>query len=276
MKRITLLLLSCLFLFGTSFAAYASQNNGFTISDASSVDEAVTKIKEALVEQDFEITAVINHAKNADNIGQFLRPTQVVMFRKKFFDARLAHRRQSVAIDLPLKILVYEDEAGNIKLKSNDIGYLIDRHEINIHEFVFYHLDATIDQFGLNDKGIIMVPSNQSVKDTVNQLKTVLMNAGFSIPVEIKFGDEIRRLRDTTLLIFGNPNVGTQLMQNRQEIGLDLPQKFLVFEDRQGQVKIAYNDPNFIAQRAGIQGLETLLGNIANALANFASQGSAP
>lgn len=276
MKRKTLLLLSCLFILVTSVAAHATHDPRFTINDASSVDEAVAQIEKALVAQDFEITAVINHAKNADNIGQFLRPTQVIMFRKKFFDARLLHRQQTAGLDLPLKMLVYEDEAGNIKLKSNDIGYLIDRHEINIHEFVFYHLDATMDQFGLNDKGIVMVPSNQSVKDTVTQLKTVLKDAGFFIPVEIKFGDEIRRLRDTTLLIFGNPNVGTQLMQNRQEIGLDLPQKFLVFEDRQGQVKIAYNDPKFIAQRSGVQGLETLLGNIANALANFASQGSAP
>lgn len=275
MKRKTLLLLSCLFVFFTSNAAHAAHDPGFTINDASSVNEAVVQISEALVEQGFEITAVINHARNAGNIGQFLRPTQVIMFRKKFFDASLLHRRQTAGIDLPLKILVYEDESGSIKLKSNDIGYLVDRHEINIHEFVFYHLDATMDQFGLNDKGIVMVPSNQSVEETVKQLKTVLMNAGFFIPVEIKYDNEIRRLRDSTLLIFGNPNVGTQLMQNSQEIGLDLPQKFLVFEDEQGQVKIAYNDPKFIARRAGMQGLETLLGNIANALANFASQGSA-
>jgi uncharacterized protein (DUF302 family) len=275
MKRKILFILAWFLLPGILFASYADHSPGFNISDASSVDDAVAQIKAALVKQDYEITAVINHAQNADNIGQILRPTQVIMFRKRFFDGRLILRRQSTAIDLPLKILVYEDAVGNIKLKSNDVGYLIDRHEINIHELVLYLLDLTMDQFGKNDKGIIMVPSNQSVKDTVNKLKSVLTDAGFFIPIEITFNDEIRRLRDTTLLVFGNPAIGTQLMQNRQEIGLDLPQKFLIFEDREGQVKIAYNDPQFIAQRAGIQGLEMLLANIANALNNFARQGSA-
>ncbi len=160
--------------------------------------------------------------------------------------------------------------------KTRPIGYLVDRHEIRTRDSLLKRLDKAMDQFGLNDKGIITVPSNQSVEDTVNKLKTVLTDAGFFIPVEIAYGDEIHHLRDTTLLIFGNPNIGTQLMQNSQEVGLDLPQKFLVFENREGEVMIAYNDPQFIAQRAGIQGLETLLGNIANALSNFAGQGANP
>lgn len=194
-----------------------------------------------------------------------------------FFDASLIRRSQTAAIDLPLKILVYEDpnDAGRIKLKSNDVGYLVDRHEIRFHDFVLRRLDTRMDQFGLNDKGLIMVPSNQSVADTVAKLRTVLTDAGFFIPIQIDYHEEIRRLPDTTLLIFGNPNVGTRLMQNSQEIGLDLPQKFLVFE-KHGRVMIAYNDPRFIAQRAGIQGLDMLLGNIATALNNLANEGANP
>ena len=275
MKRKIFLLLPCLFILSISSSSWADHFDGFDISDATSVDEAVAEIKETLLDQNFEITAVINHGQNAANVGLELRPTQVVMFRKLFFDATLIRRRQTAAIDIPLKILVYEDEFENIKLKYNDAGYLADRHEIRIRDFVLHRLDVRMDQFGLNDKGIIMVPSNQSVADTVVKLRTVLTDAGFFIPIQIDFHEEIRRLRDTTLLIFGNPNVGTQLMQNRQEIGLDLPQKYLIFEN-DGQVNIAYNDPHFIAQRAGIQGLETLLDNIANALNNFANQGANP
>ena len=275
MKRNFLLLLSCLFVFGTSVDSWADKYGGFDINEADSVAEAVAEIKETLMDQNFEITAVIDHAANAERVGLALRPTQVILFRKLFFDVSLIRRSQTAAIDLPLKMLVYEDEAGNIKLKFNDVGYLVDRHEIRFRDFILRRLDARLDQFGMNDKGIIMIPSNQSVADTVTTLRSALEAAGFRIPIQIDFHEKFKRLPETTLLIFGNPNVGTQLMQNSQEIGLDLPQKFLVFEDS-GQVKIAYNDPFFIAQRAGIQGLDTLLENIANALNDFANQGASP
>ena len=276
MKRKIFILLPCLFMLSISSGSWADRYDVFDIRNATSVDEAVAEIVETLLDQNFEITSVINHAQNAAKVGLELRPTQVVMFRKLFFDATLIRRSQTVAIDLPMKMLVYEDEGGNIRVKYNDAGYLADRHETGIRDFVLHRLDASVDQFGLNDKGIIMVPSNQSVADTVTKLRTVLTDAGFFIPSQIDFHEDISRLRDTTLLIFGNPNVGTQLMQNRQEIGLDLPQKFLLFEDEDGQVNIAYNDPHFIAQRAGIQGLGTLLGNIAKALNNFANQEANP
>lgn len=279
MKRIIPQLTFCIYilLITISFSTWANQDhNVFDIDQALSVDEAVEQIKNTLQNQGIEIVATINHAQNAANVGLSLRPTQVLMFRKPFFDKGIIHRSQTIGIDIPFKILVYEDETGTINIKYNDVGYLIDRHELRVHDCKIHLLDAVMDQFGLNDNGIVTVPSNQSVADTIAKLRSVLKAAGFFIPIEINFGQDSRSLRDTSLLIFGNPKVGTLLMQNRQEIGLDLPQKFLVFEDENSQVNIAYNNPYFIAQRAGIQGLDTLLNNIANALKNFATQGANP
>ena len=119
------------------------------------------------------------------------------------------------------------------------------------------------------------VPSALGVTRASEALVDAVSAAGFRVPLTIDFDTLTRRrLRETTLIVFGNPNVGTQLMLNAREIALDLPQKFLVWEDRTGQTWISYNDPHFIARRAGIQGLETLLGNIAAALARFAEQGT--
>ena len=166
MKRTFILLISILFVLSTSVGSWADHYGGFDIRDAETVEDAVAEIKDILMDQNFEITAVIDHARNADIVGLELPPTQVVLFRKLFFDWSLIRRNQMTGIDLPLKILVFEDEAGNIKLKSNDVGYLVDRHELRIRDFVLRRLDARMDQFGLNDKGLIMVPSNQSVADT--------------------------------------------------------------------------------------------------------------
>lgn len=266
-----------LFVCNVSGLAMASgYNDDYNINDAGSVDDAVANITQKLIKQRFEIVAVIDHAQNAANVGLELRPTQVILFRKSFIDHALIRRQTTTAIDIPYKILVYQAEDGSIRLKYNDVGYITDRHDHNTYGFGLYLLDSALDQFALNDNGIRMIDSNQSVANTVSSLRTVLLNAGFFIAADINYGAERRSLPDVHLLIFGNPNVGTLLMQNSQEAGLDLPQKFLVFADKRGQVHIAYNDPQFIAQRAGIQGLETLLGNIANALNNLASQGTNP
>jgi uncharacterized protein (DUF302 family) len=53
-------------------------------------------------------------------------------------------------------------------------------------------------------------------------------------------------------LIFGNPKAGTPLMQSVPTAGLDLPLKALVWEDAAGQTRIAYNDPQYIIQRHGL------------------------
>ena len=63
-------------------------------------------------------------------------------------------------------------------------------------------------------------------------------------------------------------------MQEDQSIGIDLPQKFLVWEDRDGNVNITYNDPFFIAERHNIYGQDARLDVIAGALHNFALIGA--
>jgi uncharacterized protein (DUF302 family) len=60
-------------------------------------------------------------------------------------------------------------------------------------------------------------------------------------------------LRPTIVLIFGNPQAGTPLMQSRQTIGIDLPLKILVWEDEDGKAQVSYNQLPFLAQRHGIR-----------------------
>ncbi len=77
------------------------------------------------------------------------------------------------------------------------------------------------------------------------------------------------QLRPTELLIFGNPKVGTPLMQCEQTTALDLPQKALAYVDVKGQVWLAYNDPKYIAARHDVKNCEQVINKISKALANF-------
>jgi uncharacterized protein (DUF302 family) len=126
-------------------------------------------------------------------------------------------------------------------------------------------------------KGLVSVVSAHSVDQTSQRLQDIISDAGFVIPIVIDHSTNAanvgKELRPTKLIIFGNPNVGTTLMQNTQTVGIDLPQKFLVWEDANGTVRITYNDHDFVAGRHQItdKELKDTLDNISNALNNFAT-----
>jgi uncharacterized protein (DUF302 family) len=79
-----------------------------------------------------------------------------------------------------------------------------------------------------------------------------------------------KTLRPTELILFGNPKVGTPLMQCVQRVAIDLPQKALIWEDEEGAVWLSYNDPAYLAERHSIEGCEEVLKKVSGALATFA------
>ncbi|WP_299681571.1 DUF302 domain-containing protein [uncultured Tenacibaculum sp.] len=72
-------------------------------------------------------------------------------------------------------------------------------------------------------------------------------------------------LRPTKLLIFGNPNLGTPLMNVAPTLAIDLPQKIMIYEEA-GKVFITYNNPKYLKERHNIEGKDELLNKISNAL----------
>ena len=268
----------------------AFPRDGFRIKDAGSVAEAVEQIRSTLEDQGFEIIATIDHSAAATSVDLELRPTTVILATHPFFELSLIRRSQTTAIDLPFKFLVFEDESGEIQLEINDDGFLVDRHQIRQRDRHLRLLDLFLNQFGRQDNGVLEIESNQSVEDTVKTLLSVLKDSGFRIPIPegIDFKARARRfgirLRPTHLIVFGNPMVGSPLMQNDQSIGIDLPQKFLVFENREGRVFIAFNSPAFLTQKHNLQrdadpgrpllSLDERLENIANALMMLAEAGA--
>ncbi len=128
--------------------------------------------------------------------------------------------------------------------------------------------------------GLISVKSAHDVKTTADRLENMLKQKGMTVFIRInhaqgaqKIGQE---LRPTELIIFGNPKVGTPLMQCAQSVGIDLPQKALIWQDAQGQVWLSYNDPNYLAQRHQITGCGDVIKKVGKALGNFAKSAAMP
>ena len=86
-----------------------------------------------------------------------------------------------------------------------------------------------------------------------------------------------QNLRPTELVIFGNPKIGSKLMQCNQTVGIDLPMKALIWQDEKGQVWFTYNDPEEIADRHDIEDCgKAVIGKMKNALKNFATAATKP
>ena len=77
-------------------------------------------------------------------------------------------------------------------------------------------------------------------------------------------------LRPTELLIFGNPKIGTPLMNCAQSVAIDLPQKMLAWQDEAGTTYLGWNDPGYLQNRHAIEGCDEILQTVTGALANFA------
>jgi len=128
--------------------------------------------------------------------------------------------------------------------------------------------------------GLVTVKSTHSVQVTADRLVKILKEKGMTVFTRIDHAAGAKKtgqvLRPTQLILFGNPKVGTPLMQCAQTIGIDLPQKALIWEDASGKVWLSYNDPTYLAKRHGLKGCDQAVNKVAGALAKFAKAATQP
>ncbi len=128
--------------------------------------------------------------------------------------------------------------------------------------------------------GMNSVQSAHTVGDTVDRLEQALDAAGFRIFARIDHAAGAKgvgmSLAPTELLIFGKPDGGTPLMQSQATVGIDLPLKYLVWQDADGKVHVGWNDPAWLTERHGITDRAPLVQKMQGALRKFASEASQP
>jgi uncharacterized protein (DUF302 family) len=108
----------------------------------------------------------------------------------------------------------------------------------------------------MSDEGLITIPSAYGVEETIDRIESDVKSKGMTIFARIDHGAGAKEaglaLRPTLLLIFGNAKGGTPLMEDKQQIGIDLPLKALAWEDASGETWISYNDLKWLALRHGM------------------------
>ena len=129
---------------------------------------------------------------------------------------------------------------------------------------------------GGSTAGIVTIESDTSVTDSVARVKDVIeqketLGLMAEIDHEANAATVDRDLPPTTVLVFGNPDLGTPLMQSGRSLAIDLPMKLLVMKEDDGTVTVTYNDPAYLAERHDIEGEDDRLETASDALSSLAA-----
>lgn len=99
-----------------------------TIGSNHSVKDTIDRVQAALAAKGIAVFARIDHAAGASSVGMSLRPTELLVFGNPKAGTPLMQAKQIVGIDLPLKLLAWQDVAGKVWLSYNDPRWLARRH----------------------------------------------------------------------------------------------------------------------------------------------------
>jgi len=106
-------------------------NNGIiSIPSHHSVDQTVAKLKTILQAKGVTLFSLVDHSGEAEKVGMKMRPTKLLIFGNPKGGTPVMQAAPSVAIDLPLKIVVWEDAEGHVWLSYNSPAYLQQRHGV--------------------------------------------------------------------------------------------------------------------------------------------------
>jgi uncharacterized protein (DUF302 family) len=112
-----------------------------TVPSADNTTETARRLKALLTQKGIELFAHINHAAAARKVGLSLRPTEVLIFGNPKAGTPLMQSRQTLGLDLPLRVLVWEDEAGKVWLAYRRVESLARQHHVTGHEETIKALD---------------------------------------------------------------------------------------------------------------------------------------
>jgi uncharacterized protein (DUF302 family) len=126
------------------------------------------------------------------------------------------------------------------------------------------------------DGRLVIKKSPHSVAVTLDRLSELLRARGIGIAARVDRAAAAQKagqaLKPTQLLIFGDPRLGTPLMQTNPKIGLDLPMKVLAWEDDSGQVWIAYVRPASLKTEHAISGHDSTFERMAQGLEKLTNE----
>lgn len=135
-------------------------------------------------------------------------------------------------------------------------------------------------QSGLDIAGLITKSSRRSVEATISRFEEALKARGFMLFARLDHAAAAKtvglEMPGATVIVFGNPRLGTPAFLKSPTLGIDFPLKAMVWEDARGQVFLSYNSANYffntIYSRHGATQEDSVIAKVASALETIADE----
>lgn len=265
---------------------------GLIYTNTDDLEEASKDFKSYVdTDRTLEISTKINHAQNAANVDLKLDFNQVFFIETPRYSVPLIEENSLMALEFPIRIGFYSiNEDKYVVARSED--YFLKRYNLT-KSAALRSIGALSDTFlkqsskaaytqnspidSLDNNGIVTLKSSKNYQQTVasieelieeNEDLTLFESKDFSKDAE-EIGTELKPLH---LFIFGNPEMGTKLMQQNQNFSIDLPLKVLVEENDDGKVLVHFQDLTFTSQLHSEEFEDNLPENITEKLKEMLSQ----
>lgn len=138
-------------------------------------------------------------------------------------------------------------------------------------------LAFTIPLGHASDDALVVKSSRSSVFETVEKLTAAIEQAGAKVFATVDHAAGAKtvgsNLEPTVLVIFGNPRIGTPIIEADRRAGLDLPVRVLIWEE-DGATRIGYENPQSLKARFGIEGAEESFAAMSDALEKLTAAAS--
>ena len=107
-----------------------AENGLVNVASPYSADETLQRVRAIIADRGINIFALIDHSGEAEKIGMKMPPAKLLIFGSPKAGTPLMLEAPTLAIDLPLKILVWQDKSGKVWITYNSPQYLRDRHGV--------------------------------------------------------------------------------------------------------------------------------------------------
>jgi uncharacterized protein (DUF302 family) len=253
------------------------------------VGETAERVSAALEEVGM-VVATVDHAAGAASVGEQLRPTTLVIGGAPMAGTPLMLEQQRAGVDLPQKYLAWEDEDGEVYLGYNSSDYIAARAGIAPDSDalaaarkgsagVAAMASGTDEPLSdgtesVTSEGYLVEgTSDTSVAEAIARYEAAFAAKDLMLVGTVDHAAGAAsldvELRPTSTTFVGNPMVGTKLLQAAQTFGIDLPVRYVAWEDAEGVVHVAHPDIRVLAERHGATGVDETLDMVEMATGMF-------
>lgn len=134
----------------TAAAEEAPQSNGTRhLKSHHSVEKTIERAKRILEHNEFRVFGVIDHGDNAKQAGLDLKPTRLLVFGNPKGGTALMKENRLIALDLPMKLLIWEDKNGVVWISYNDPDFLKKRHGLYPQRALFNKMRGILEDISV-------------------------------------------------------------------------------------------------------------------------------